>query len=713
VTGPTDDERRYFKRADAVFDALLDLPRNEWQAHLEVACGGDAQLNQHVSRLISAHNAAGRFMDDPAGVVAFPLLFASSIDRTGHTIARYRIVRQLGRGGMASVWLARDQHLERDVALKIVDAIASERHDSSTIDAADSTAMHEAQLVARLDHPNVAGIYDVGRTDDGALWFAMPYCAGGSLADLLARGPVAAEHMFRIVRELSSALAATHALGIAHRDVKPGNVLFDVSGRVRLADFGIAQEISRGWINRAEIVGTVAYLSPEQIRGRDVDHTTDLWSLGVTLYEMLAGRRPFEGANSEHIMRAIVEEQPAPIPGAPAELMQVTLQLLSKNPADRPSANDLLLALDKPARLSLSRRIFRARTVVPAVTIVSLSIILLAFNGEGTSVLEDETSRIVSARSVEVNDLVIKARHFRQRRTEEGLELAVDAFKEAIAVDSAAAEAWAGLANTYVMQVIFSHGRPDSLIASARLAAQHALQLDSTAAEAHTAMGHLQRIYDFDWRASLQSTSLAIKHSPQNEFPRLLHALTLIDLRRFDEAEQMLEQARALNTVDYTIVFALGRVYLYTGRLSESRDMLLSAIQLYPYFSYAHQQLGYVELQRGEPEAALRAFRRAAELSGVRDSAHLAYGLAVTGHTEDARSIVAALERSESERYLPPLGIAAAYSGLGDKDNAFRWLERAWEERAAGLDAASVYPCFVSLYTDPRWTALMRRVGVL
>jgi eukaryotic-like serine/threonine-protein kinase len=193
-------------------------------------------LRGDVERLLAAHDAVGSVLDTSAASVAGALLETEQPGE-GAALSRYRLVRRLGLGGMGDVWLATDTQLERDVAIKIVRDSAEVLGDR----VARTRAIREARAVARLDHPNVAGIYDVGETPGGALWFAMPYMPGGSLADRLRSGPMAPEAVMYAGRQLAAALGAAHDRGIIHRDVKPANAMVDADDHVRLGDFGIAK----------------------------------------------------------------------------------------------------------------------------------------------------------------------------------------------------------------------------------------------------------------------------------------------------------------------------------------------------------------------------------------------------------------------------------------------------------------------------------------
>src|ERR1041385_102422 len=246
---------------------------------------------------------------------------------------RYRVLRKLGTGGMANVYLAEDQELGRRVAIKILD----ERH------AADQQFVErfrrEAKNAAGLSHPNIVSIYDRGEAE-GTYYIAMEYLDGRSLKELiLSRGPAPMSVAVDYARQILSALRFAHRNGIVHRDIKPHNVLVDGEGHVKVTDFGIARAGASQMTEEGSIIGTAQYLSPEQARGTQVDQTSDLYSLGIVLYEMLTGKVPFTGDSPVEIamkhLSATPEQLTTVRPDIPKSLEHVALRALAKDPASR------------------------------------------------------------------------------------------------------------------------------------------------------------------------------------------------------------------------------------------------------------------------------------------------------------------------------------------------------------------------------------------
>jgi serine/threonine protein kinase len=260
------------------------------------------------------------------------------------TGARYSVRRRLGGGGMASVYLAENAQLRKPVVLKVLhghlakDAEMMERF------------RREARAASELVHPHIVPIIDAGE-NGGVVFFVMPYLAGGSLADRVARGPQPAVEVASTVAQASSALDYAHRRGIVHRDVKPDNVMYDEDGHAFVTDFGIAETRSQGRLTAGgRAMGTPHYMSPEQAMGKLVDGRSDVYALGVVMYEALVGAPPFDGPDGFAVGYKQVHEQPVPAvqvnSDIPSTLNEIVMKCLMKAPGDRYArANDLADAL--------------------------------------------------------------------------------------------------------------------------------------------------------------------------------------------------------------------------------------------------------------------------------------------------------------------------------------------------------------------------------
>ena len=266
----------------------------------------------------------------------------------GAQLGPYAITGEVGRGGMGIVYRAEDPRLKRQVAIKLLppdltrDATAKQRF------------LQEAQAASALDHPNVCAIHDVGETDDGELYLVMAFYEGETLKDRIARGPLPVDEAVDIATQVGQGLAEAHAASIWHRDVKPANLLITRSGVVKILDFGLAKLAgSEGVTQTGTTVGTVLYMSPSQARGEEVDHRTDIWSLGVVLYEMLTGQPPFQGDNLLAISKAILESPTPQLTGEAATVNGVVGRALSKSEAGRyQDVTDLLDELRRVTALA-------------------------------------------------------------------------------------------------------------------------------------------------------------------------------------------------------------------------------------------------------------------------------------------------------------------------------------------------------------------------
>ncbi|MGE5275560.1 MAG: protein kinase domain-containing protein [Acidobacteriota bacterium] len=271
---------------------------------------------------------------------------------TGRTIGHYSVLERLGEGGMGVVYKARDVRLGRVAALKVM------RPDPQGDDAQKRRFLREAQTASALNHPGIVTVYEID-ADAGLEYIAMEFLSGGSLANLIAAGPLPPERALGLMRQVAEALAAAHAAGIVHRDLKPSNIMLASGDRVKIVDFGLARaagmspaEPTADPITRTgTVLGTPPYMSPEQISGRAVDARSDIFSLGTIFYELLAGRRPFGEDSGTLTLVAILYEAPSPLAGVSPAIAQLLDRCLQKDPGERfSSAADLKEAIDDALR---------------------------------------------------------------------------------------------------------------------------------------------------------------------------------------------------------------------------------------------------------------------------------------------------------------------------------------------------------------------------
>jgi serine/threonine protein kinase/Tfp pilus assembly protein PilF len=370
---PSDDERLEWALEEAL--SLEDDARLVFVEHVS---SGDRQFRERLIALIEGARDAPQYFDLLARRIAIP--FEDHPLDSSVVVAHFQIVRPLGAGGMGVVYLAEDLHLRRQVALKFLPPHLAHRP------GARERFLNEARLAAGLDHPNIGTIFEAGEAD-GRVYIAMAYVEGRSLKERLQEGPFQVDQALGITRQIALGLKAAHAQEIVHQDIKPGNVMLTPEGMVKVMDFGLAEKVDRENPTRAgSRYGTIAYMSPEQLRGEPVDHRTDIWSLGVVFYEMLTGERPnggdYNGSGSDAIVSA--ETIRARCPALPDTVVAMLHSALHPEPALRLADADIVVrALQerrdntKPSPPQPDRATKYARYVVMGLILLTLAAVLV------------------------------------------------------------------------------------------------------------------------------------------------------------------------------------------------------------------------------------------------------------------------------------------------------------------------------------------------
>src|SRR3954463_9545118 len=331
-----------WKQVNDLFQSAVERAPGERAAFLDKSCYGDEGMRREVESLLTSHERAENFIELPAFEVAPELV---TNDRAGAMvgalIGHYRIESLIGVGGMGEVYLARDERLGRKAALKLLP-------DSLTTDETQlSRFKNEARSASALNHPNILTVYEIGA--EGNLQFiATEFIEGITLRASIACGRINPHAALEIAVQVASALAAAHEAGIVHRDIKPENIMIRPDGYAKVLDFGIAKSAlgdisgrTTAVISPSEmrtrlgvVLGTMRYMSPEQTRGENVDARSDIWSVGVVLFEMLTGHAPFDGNSPDEVRTALLEREPPPLEdhNIPAALRNVVEKCLRKNP---------------------------------------------------------------------------------------------------------------------------------------------------------------------------------------------------------------------------------------------------------------------------------------------------------------------------------------------------------------------------------------------
>ena len=349
---------------EEIFHAALDQEPDQVGAFLDTACEGDEVLRRKVEALLASHQRAGSFIETTVAGIATRIIENEQADLlVGQTIGHYKISKRIGTGGMGDVYLATDITAGRKAALKLLPTRFTS--DAERL----KRFQQEAHAVVGLNHPNILTVYEIGE-DHSTHYIASELIEGETLHQRLMRGRMQLREAVDIAIQVASALAAAHETGIVHRDIKPENIMLRPDGYVKVLDFGIAKlaesafakaaadgagSMTLAETNLGSILGTVRYMSPEQACGAPIDKRTDVWSLGVVLYEMVTGHAPFTGETPGEVMASILEKEPPPLTSyvahTPAELQQIISKTLRKDREERyRSTHELLEALQSLRR---------------------------------------------------------------------------------------------------------------------------------------------------------------------------------------------------------------------------------------------------------------------------------------------------------------------------------------------------------------------------
>ncbi|PYS80385.1 MAG: hypothetical protein DMF67_20580 [Acidobacteria bacterium] len=835
-------------------------------------------------------------------------------DLASETISHYRIIRRLDRGGMGEVYLAEDTRLGRPLALKLL--LAEYTRDAARLRRFEQ----EARAASALNHPNILTIYEVGEAGERH-YIATEYVEGETLRRKIKRAPLSVGEAADIAAQAAEALSAAHAAGIVHRDIKPENVMLRPDGYVKVLDFGLAKLVERrgadgeaetqmAETNPGAVMGTTWYMSPEQARGLQVDARTDVWSLGVVLYEMLAGRPPFVGSTSSHVIVSILEREPPPLdnflPDAPPRLEHILTKALAKDrdaryPSMREMLEDLLalrqsLGASGASRAAPSRLIHEtaaargvgatagsrgahatavtgddpaSRTgaharatqelrfdtsvlrparrrgttalvaaVVAAVLLVGAyvlytrltsarginAIAVMPFRNAGgdpsTEWLSDGITeslinslspspglKVMSRNSVfrykgkdvdpaqvarelgvsavltgrveqrgedllvsvelidarddshiwgeqynrKLSDVLgvqqqiareiasrlrarlqpgaaepktythdgeayqdyLRGRYFWNKRTEDGFRKAVGYFNQAIERDPNYALAYSGLADTYALMSDYSILPPNEAMPKARAAAERALALDDTLAEAHTSLAFVRMAYDWKWDEAGEDFRRAIELNPNYATAHQWYASYLVQVGRFGESLSEIRHAQELDPLSSIISANAGLFLYYAHQYEQATAQLHKTLEVNDQFGVAHLYLGYVFLQQpGHASDAVAEFQKAQAYMGDDPETLAALGnaYAAAGRRADAQKVLDQLRERSQHSYVSPYWLAVIYAGLGDREHAFDSLERAYQDRHPGMILLKYDPRFDPLRRDPRLTKLIQRI---
>ncbi len=721
-----------WRRLDGALQRAFAAPEDEREAAIGEACGGDATLQAEVGSLLESERAPG-LLDRSVPEMAAEILDVADWPAIDRVLAdRYHVLRHLGAGGVGDVYLAEDLRLGRRVALKFLPPVLT----------AGVGRLHrfdqEARAASALNHPNILTVYDAG-TIDGRPYIAAEFVEGETLRSRMTT-PLRPRDAVQIAVQVVDALAATHRAGIVHRDIKPENLMVRADGLVKILDFGLAQlpsivETPAGRCDSSGgmVLGTTSYMSPEQARGLSLDGRSDLYSVGVVLFEMITGRRPFQGATPSATIASIIRDQPPTIADTGVEvaaaLERLVARSLHKNAGDRyQRAEDLSAALldvlgdrDHGIRASGGGRTQGVRR--RAVTIGSLAVVvsLLTASALWTRQSTGDPGRaaIMATHSAEAHRMYVKGRYFWNKRTIAGLETAIAYFVQASNLDPTFAQSYAGLADAYISLAgnPAAPRPPRDYLSKAKQAALKAIALAPNASDGHVALATVRHFLDWDWHGAERdfTRALALDAGSANAYQR--YGIYLAFMRRFEESIPALQRAETLDPVSLAIATDLAVVYNFGRRPDLAIPQVQKALEIDPTYGRARFELAAaLALQGRHAAAADELDKLPTGVSLPNANARVARDRynALAGRPTNTPQLLADLIAESRDRYVQPTTIAELQAALGHDDDAFLALEMAFNERSIGFLRVFVDPRWerYSIYVDPRFAALRQRVGL-
>ena len=742
----------------------------------------------------------------------------------GRTISHYKIIEKLGEGGMGVVYKAEDTKLQRPVALKFLPSNLLGDEEAKV------RFLREARAAAALQHPNICTVYEIDEAD-GYTFIVMAYLEGEDLRKHIEKGPLSLDRLLDIAIQVARGLQEAHSKGVVHRDIKPANIMDTTTGQAVLMDFGLAQIASAAskLTREGTTLGTSAYMSPEQTSGEKLDQRTDIWALGVVLYEMATGQVPFQGHYEQAILYSILYEAPEPITalrtGIPPELERIANKCLAKRADERyQTVSDLLADLGALKRSRESsegkRQSSGTRDARPSIAVLPFEsrgrdeddeyfsdgvtediISALAkveglrvtprtsafrFKGESTAVrqvaeklnvgcvltgtirragsrlritvelidaaeeaqmwserydrvledifdIQDEISqaivnqlkrKLVGAAAspgatrrtadFEAYRLYLQGRHNVGKLSESGMRQGISCFQRALATDSNYPEPHAGLAEAYALLGILGYARPADVMVKAKEEAVRALGMDETTSDAHVSLGLVRHVYDWDFTGAEQSYRRAGELNPADPIWRVYLGLLLGETGRPAEGVAELRTAVQLDPLSPFVNRFLCLLLVYARDFEAALDQARKTLDIDPTYFPVRWEMSTAWRFLGRPDEALGTIEAAVSLAPKDPFTLRLLGTcqAVAGHQEEALRTIDKLKDLRAERYCAASPIAWVYAHLGDFNQAFQWLDTAFEERDGLLVLLKQYPWpNESFRQDPRYQELLRRIG--
>ncbi len=645
------NEAEGFDQLEELFHHALKLEPEAFARFIAEVRASNPQLGAEVESLIAAHKQTDNLIDSPAYEAAASLIAAAqATDLAGSSIDHYDVLDLLGKGGMGEVYRARDTKLNREVALKVMPEIFA--RDAERL----ARFVREAQVLASLTHPNVGAIYDLIECESRRV-LVLELVGGETLAERLEQGKLPLSEALNIALQIAEALRAAHKKGIIHRDLKPANIKITSDGQVKVLDFGLAKQLHgerqptdaqaatqvQSVTMTGMIVGTPAYMSPEQATGEAADARSDIFSFGAVLYEMLTGRRAFSGNTLAAVLQAVLNADP-PSPRRlrkeiPVALDALVMRSLRKDREQRQSIESFCAELSRVSASLNSKssgrvsatleglRHFVSRlgswAVEPKWKTLAAAAALLAFallGALGTLILHRRTapdaSRVTAPIRLNADagtyelfqqGLVYLERYDRV----ENVEAALQAFNAALSKDQQYAPAYAGLGLAYVAK--FQNIRDESLLELAAQNARQAVKLDG-----HLAIGRvsLGRAYAEKGEYDLGEAELkqALILEPLNAAAFRGLADIQSGKNNWGEAERLYKKALEVSPNNWDLHFALGNLYYRLARYAEAEKAYAEVVKLAPDSHLGYRNLGGVYHMQGRFAEASAQYQKSLQL---------------------------------------------------------------------------------------------------
>ena len=668
----------------------------------------------------------------------------------GQTISHYRIVEKLGGGGMGEVYLAEDKQLGRKVAIKFLP------REVATDERAKQRLLREARTAATLDHPNICAIYEVGQEGDHS-FIVLQYIEGETLATRLKQHLPDLPEALAIAAQVADALNEAHVRGIIHRDIKPENIMLTMRNHVKVLDFGLAKLLRDSSIIEADtasvlsipgmVMGTVPYMSPEQVRGEPLDCRSDIFSFGTVLYELLSGRRPFEARSSAEVISAILTAEPPPISrsslghsgGAEEELVR---KCLEKDAALRyQTMGDLITDLQQIRGEYESRQFTpKARTAgvkpKPPMTVpdggrfrvskrgrelIVASIVLAVAGGvyEYSRTVKHPPASGAAARSAKpvAYDAYMRGMVSVSSENPADNQAAAKLFEQAVAADPNFAAAYAELSRAYTIKAryVASDTERKKSYEDAEVAVDKALAIDPDLAEGHFARGLMlwSPYKRFPHVQAIQSYRRAIELNPK--FDEAHHQLGFVYLHigMLDKGQREIEKALEINPGNTLARYRLGVIDMCRAKYAEAFQIFNSTpLEQNPELLAFYASNALFRLGRSEEASELidRYFKDYSKDKGGMVTSVKAMMLAKAGKKSQAEATIHhAIEigRGYAHFHHTSYNIASAYALMNEPEQAMKWL------RVTAEEGFPNYPLFEgdaqldNLRKDPRFTAFM------